>query len=253
VIRVLVIAIVVLPYFGTAQSWKFKKEAAQVMGDKDSSFAIESLEPSKGAYDFLLDSATALQPLFLSALYDESKNRPDTLQQSENLNRMASLATKYWRGSSYYASRKKWARLNKYFRRASYLTQFSFGISKQVSFRVPLVDLVGRDFYYDPKGSAGGLNLYKGKRPKTKEERENQVPMENHSTEQIVELFLSTMNRKMRRELDRGVYSHVGLSVELDKNSLYKTKIPTVRVVLVFGAKRFRTVSNKYKEDNQED
>ncbi|MCR9172170.1 MAG: hypothetical protein NXI10_06745 [bacterium] len=249
--RIVFVILILSAGNASAQSWKFRKEALQVMEPEDSVFHIDTLSPAESAYDFLADSATALHSLFLTALYEESRNRPDTLMQSENLTRIADLATKYWRGSQY-SDKKKWKKLDKYFRLAGNMTSFNFNLMEQVSFRVPLVDVMGNSFYYDPKGNAGGLNLYRGKSPKTKEERENQVPLRKYSQEELVEIFMRRMDKKMLNSLRKGNIAFVGLSLELDKNSLYRTKIPTVRVVVVFGAKRFRAVSNRYRDPKKE-
>jgi hypothetical protein len=199
-------------------------------------------------YDFLSEGVESLNAYFLSQIKENSRNNPDTLKKSENLGLLAGLATKFWRSSSHYSDKKKWGKLDKYFRRASNQTNFNFGIMKQVSFRVPLIKLIGRQFYYDPKGKDGGSNLYMGKRPITKEERENQIALENYSMQELCELFIERIPRKIRGELDKGNIAYVGLDVELDKNSLNRTRIPTVRVVVVFGARRFRNVRQKNAE-----
>lgn len=236
----------------TAQSWKFRRDAYEVMEPEDSVFRIDDRVPQNTPYDFVEDSATALKGLFLAELLDVSRNRPDTLMESENLTRIANLATKYWKGS-HYSDKRKWRKLDKYFRLAGNMTSFNFNLMEQVSFRVPLVDNSGKSFYYDPKGNAGGLNLYQGKSPKTKEERENQIALTNYTQEEIVGLFMQRVDRKMISNLKKGNISFVGLSLELDKNTMYRSKIPTVRVVLIFGAKRFRAVSNRYRDQDQEE
>lgn len=228
-----------------AQSWKFRKEAKEIMTPVDTTYVITAAVASDEPYEFLTEGVASLNAYFLSQLKENSRNRPDTLRKSENLSLLASLATKFWRSSSHYADKKKWGKLDKYFRRASNQTNFNFGIMKQVSFRVPLVKLIGRKFYYDPKGKDGGSNLYMGKRPLTKEERENQIALGNYSMRELGDLFMDLIPRKIRAELDKGNIAYVGLNVELDKNSINRTRIPTARVVVVFGAKRFRNVRQK--------
>ncbi len=245
-IRVLWLLFLMLSFNGVAQSWRFRKEAMETMAPKDSIYAIDTISAKHDSYDFVADSATALKQLFLSQLWELSRNKPDTLVESENLTLLANLATKYWKGSQY-TDDKKWRKLNKYFRRASSLTVFNFNLMQQVSFRVPLVDHEKDAFYYDPKGSEGGLNLYKGKRPKTKEERENQIALRNYSQQELVELFVDEIDRKILSNLKKGNIGFAGISVELDKKTLYKTRIPTVRVVIVFGAKKFRNIPERYR------
>lgn len=246
--RLTILLFLISGFTVSAQSWKFRKEAQEVMEPIDSVFVIDTVAADIGPYDFVADSAEALHQLFLYELLDISRNRPDTLTQSENLTRMATLATKYWKGSQY-VDDKKWRKLNKYFRRASNLTSFNFNLMEQVSFRVPLVDDMGESFYYDAKGNADGLNLYTGKRPKTKEERESQIALTNYSQEEITALFLRMVDRKIVNNLKKGNIAFVGMSVELDKKTLYKTRIPTVRVVIVFGAKRFRLIPDRYRTE----
>jgi len=250
--KAMLIICVLLSTSVSAQSWKFRKEAYEVMEPDDSVFVINTKSPEDTPYDFLEDSAAVLRELFMAELLDVSRNRPDTLKESENLTRMANLATKYWKGSQY-SDKRKWNKLDKYFRQAGNMTSFNFNLMEKVSFRVPLVDAQGKSFYYDPKGNAGGLNLYKGKSPKTKEERENQIALSNFTQEELVAIFIQRIDRKMLSNLKKGNISFVGMSLELDENTLHRTKIPTVRVVLIFGAKRFRSVSNRYRDSDRKE
>lgn len=172
------------------------------------------------------------------------------MQESETLSAMAHLATKHWKGS-HYSDSKKWGRLDKYFRRATYGTTSKFNIMQQVSFRIPLVKKSGGNFYYDAKGELGGLNLYSGKKPKTKQEREeNQAfPLKNYTEEELIALFLRQVQKKrLYSDIRSGRIAFVGLSIEVDENSLYHSRIPTARVVLVVGARRMRNVPGKFQQ-----
>ena len=87
---------------------------------------------------------------------------------------------------------------------------------KQVSFRVSLVDNHGKKFYYDRLGSGGGLNLYTGKKPKTKQEREEaeEIPLTFFTEEELVETFITQVRRKhLYSDLRKGYYACAGVSV----------------------------------------
>ena len=236
---------------GNSQTSKFREEAATIVKNKDSTVEIVLTSASTEPYDFLSRGSEDLKLLCLSELKDISRNKPDELRNSITLEQLAALATKYWRGS-HYSDSKKWNKLHKYFRRASDKVRAGFNIMKEVSFRIPLVDGEGREFYYDSKGE-GGLNLYQGKKPRTKQEREENeaIPLKFFTEEQLVKMFVKRIKKKrLYNDLKSGNISCVGLSIEIDEKTLYRTKIPTARVVLVIGARRLKNIPARYQQQN---
>jgi hypothetical protein len=183
----------------------------------------------------------------LSELKSISRNRPDELKTSKTLSTLARLATKAWRGSQY-ADRKKWGRIAKHFRRAFERTTSKFNYTKQVSFRVKLVQNNNRSFYCDKKVGISETDLYKGNKPRNltkaeKEELPDPTPLAYMTELEILDQFIDQLKRKrILSDLKRGRYAFVGLNIQVDKNTLSKNKIPTARVVLVLGARRLQNI-----------
>jgi hypothetical protein len=186
----------------------------------------------------------------LSELKSVARSRPDELQTSEILRTLATLATKAWKGSQY-SKKKRWTGIAKHFRRAFEQTTSKFNYTKQVSFRVKLVQNNRRAFYLDKKPGISETNLYKGNKPRylTKEEKEelpDPIPLEYMTEAEIVDQFMAQVRRKrILTDLRRGRYAFVGLNFQIDQNTLNKNKIPTARVVLVLGARRLRNIRIK--------
>lgn len=235
------------------QSGLFIRNAKILIEELDSTYTIQHAQASESEYDILSSGSEELESLFLSFLSKQVGERQDGIVQSRTLNALATLATEAWQGSQYSDS-KKWRNLKKYFQRASEKSTARFNYLNAVSFRIKLVNNQGKRFYYDRKGSSGGLNLYTGKKVSNNsaddEDSESQVPLKYFTEKELVKRFEKELRRKtVITDLKRGSYSFVGLSVEIDENTLYKNRIPTARVVIVFGARRLQKVKVRYKPD----
>ena len=95
------------------------------------------------------------------------------------------------------------------------------------------------------------LNLYAGKKPigLTKEEKEelpDPIPLDYSTEQQLVDQFWRELRRNsIIRDLKRGRYACVGVNVEVDERTLNRKRIPTARVVIIFGARRLREIKIK--------
>jgi len=228
------------------QSSVFIAKAEDIIMVKDSTMNIDHLNPTSNPYDFLTNGSDKLEELFISNLKSSSQLKNDELLKSHTLSTLAKLATDVWKGSQY-SKDKKWKELSKYFKRAAHRSTSNFNFMKEVSFRISLIDNFGKKFYYDKKGSLANHHLYSGEKPKNNnEEDENYiepVPLEYFSEVILVEKFMIEIKRKgLMLDLKKGLYSYIGLSVEIDENTLYKNRIPTMRVVLLLGARRLQRV-----------
>lgn len=241
--------LICISFLSWGQSRLFVLEAEKQIQKKDSYSEIESVLPSSDVYDFVSEGNLRLNGLFLSSIKGFSKNHPDELTKSNTLTKLAEIATSSWKGSQY-SDKKKWKGIAKHFRRAFEKSSSKFNHTEQISFRVPLVDKGKNGFYFDRKGSEGGLNLYKGKRPKSRVDEDGddieQIPLELMTEQDLIEKFEREIKRSgWFTNLKRGRYSYVGLSVEIDEKTLYKNRIPTARIVVVLGARRLRDVRVK--------
>lgn len=232
------------------QSRVFRSEAKRLIEASDSIQEIEAVEVAEDEYNYLSEGMDRMTTLCLSELKSISRNRPDELKTSQTLTTLAQLATKAWKGSQY-SSNKRWFGISKHFRRAFERTTAKFNYTKQVSFRIKLVQNNNRAFYVDKKVGISETDLYKGKKPKnlTKEEKEalpDPEPLPFMTEEELLKQFLTQVRHKrVITDLKRGKYAFVGMSMQVDTNTLSKNKIPTARVVVVVGARRLRDIRLK--------
>lgn len=223
------------------QTSVFKEMVKQMDLTSDTSYAIEPAYAAAEDFDFTVRSESDLEAIFLAELSGESKK--GALQRNESLSRLAQAATQAWYGSQY-TDKDRWKRLEKYFNRANHQIVSAFNLMDVVSFRVPLMHKPRKGFYYDRKGPEGALNLYEGDRPVTEEEKEAEpIPLRFLTEEEILEHLIKQMKRLRKfRFIKKGTFDYIGVSIVVDQKSLYKTRIPTARVVVVLGAKRLKYI-----------
>ena len=248
--RLLLVLVIFLSYPSVAQVRVFNKRAQELLEVKDSIEEIEDRTPSSELYEFLSEGSEGLNTLFMSEVKSVSRARPDELTKSQTLMSLAMLATEVWKGTQY-ADRKKWKALSKHFHRAFNRSTSKFNYTKEISFRIKLVNNHGRKFYCDKKVGISELNLYAGKKPigLTKEEKEelpDPIPLDYSTEQQLVDQFWRELRRNsIIRDLKRGRYACVGVNVEVDERTLNRKRIPTARVVIIFGARRLREIKIK--------
>jgi hypothetical protein len=224
--------------------FSFQDEAKARLHEPDERTAIASRQAGSQPYDFMAVAPNELEELFLSRLKVMSKNRRDPLQRSRVLTILSQLCTAHY-GGGRYEETSKWVGTQKQLRRAfRFSSQSSFGIIESFSFRVPLLKHKGA-FYHDAKGAKGALNLYKGEKPRgmNTEEAPPPVPLDYFTAAEFIQLLERMAQKKgIRKALGKGIYSSVGISIELEKNTLFRRKIPTARVVVILGARRLHAV-----------
>lgn len=242
--------VLIVGHFSMAQTREFNRQAKELIETKDSIQEIEVRSASAEYYEFLSEGSDGLNELFLSEAKSIAKARPDELSKSQTLMSLAELATDAWKGTQY-ADRKKWKKLSKHFQRAFNRSTSKFNYTREISFRVKLVNNHGRRFYCDKKPGISELNLYAGKKPTglTKEEKEelpDPIPLEYFTEQELVDQFSRQLRRNtMIRDLKRGRYACIGLNVEIDERTLNRNRIPTARVVVILGARRLRDIRIK--------
>lgn len=239
--RILILMLFGLPLQISAQTAVFKSLVQSLDLSKDTCLTIEREKPQSEVYDFVGLGGARLERLLLSELMDASKK--DELQESAALRSLTSAAATAWYGSQY-SERDRWRKLEKYFQRSNHQLVSKFNILKTTSFRIPLMETPNRGFYFDRHGDEGALNLYQGKRPTSKEDKEKEkIPVRCYTEKELVDRLLKNLNRGgFYRGIRNGIYTFVGVSIQIDEKSLYKNKIPTARVVIMFGAKRLQRI-----------
>lgn len=232
------------PFFSAPQARVFLEKAIVTLKAMDSTYSIGIAGVSTGEYDFFDKGGEELELIFLSELRKIAREHPEPLMISHSLSTLAKLATESWKGEQY-SDLKKWGKLSKYFSRAARRSTSPFNLMKTVSFRITLVNNHGRKFYYDGNGEEGQLNLYLGRKKSFKAKDEEEEPERTPLIFFTGEELLTAFERKIHRDavwsdLKHGVYSYVGLSVEIDENTLNRKKLPTARIVVLLGARRLQ-------------
>lgn len=222
----------------------FQDKAKARLNEPDELYPIEVQKAGSLPYDFTAVAPKELEAMFLNRLKTLSRNRRDPLQQSRVLTVLSSLCTELYGGARYEAT-DKWAGTQKQLKRAFRFSQHSsFGIIESFSFRVPLLKHNGQ-FYYDSKGEKGALNLYKGQKPRgpKTDDAPPPIPLDFFTEAELISLLERMAQKKgITKALGKGFYASAGVSIVLEKNTLFRHKIPTARVVVILGAKRLHAV-----------
>ncbi|MNY08574.1 hypothetical protein D3C86_1414360 [compost metagenome] len=224
-----------------AQS-EFIREARYHLPRKDSLYGFDTGFSAGGKYDYYRDSTSNLNLMMNSLVQKGNKNRTDTLKQSLVLTQLSTLCVKRIHSIMPVKTKRKNS-LEKRIRRIFFGSSCNFGLIETVAFEIPLVKKTTKHFHYNKKGAAGGFNLYEGKsKPlKTKENPEpEETPLEFYTYDEIQQLIKKQFTRKkVYRHLAEKQVSAFGYYIELDKTTVYRNKIPKLKVLIILGEKRF--------------
>ncbi|MNJ85597.1 hypothetical protein D3C87_30720 [compost metagenome] len=219
----------------------FIQEARYHLPRKDSLFVFQSDFAASGKYSYLSDSTENIGLMLNQLLKKANKNRADTLKQSLVLTELATLCVKRIH-TIMPANPERKKRLEKRIRRIFFGSKCSFGLIETVSFEIPLVKTKGK-FYYNKKGAEGGYNLYDGKNKpkKTKKNPEpEEIALEEYSYEEIQKHISNQLSRKrVYRYFSEKNIAAFGYYIQLDQSTFQKNKVPTLKVLLILGEKRF--------------
>lgn len=208
---------------------------------KDFAVSSEEFDPLHSSQDNLVD---------LTLAYFASNSRGKKIvYQSNVLQQLSTLATRYWRNREYH-DLKKWKKTCVHIKRGINRSKTEFNIVKEYSFRIKLVSNHGKKFHYDSKKGKNAINLFYGKSGKRKVKNENgeweEVEKEPLPLQTEVEIFASIereLKRKgIHRAIKKGWFNYFGVSIIIDKKSLFKNRLPTARVVILCGGKRLQMV-----------
>lgn len=223
------------------QTRTFLKQVEELFYIQDSVMEISHLTASNSFHDFQAHGFKTIEDQLLWYLNRKGRVCKDEIKQSKTLQIMAEISIVSWRGTQYSDS-KKWAKLNRYFKRVSRLNRKQFHEILSSSCRIELVNRKGKKFFYlRDEDNPEGLNLYFGEKPSNKELEEgvDLEPLPLFTEKELIDQIEKKIKTsKMFRHLRRGNLSFLGLKIELDERTLYKNKIPTARVVILAGARR---------------
>lgn len=208
---------------------------------KDFSVSSEEFDPVHSSQDNLVD---------LTLAYFASNSRGKKIvYQSEVLQQLSELATKYWRNREYH-DLKKWKKTCIHIKRGINRSKTEFNIVKEFSFRIKLVSNHGKKFHYDSKKGKNAINLFYGRSGQRKVKNEDgeweEVEKEPLPLLTEIEIF-GAIERELKRKgilraVKKGWFNYFGVSVIIDKKNLFKNRLPTARVIILCGGKRLQLV-----------
>lgn len=185
----------------------------------------------------------------LASLKHSSKNKQFPLNESLHLKRICEITLLTVR-NSYFEDRSNFRKL---LRKAQHASLSKFGLIEVYSFEVPLIKAKQGEFFHDRKGPEGALNLYyhltKAEKQQKGEEKPEPKPVLLFTEEEIMKAIEGKIRRhKVFAELQSGNYYAAGVSMAVDQRTLYKRKVPMLRVVVALGSKRMHLVQKKVEK-----
>jgi len=231
----------------TAQSKLERMRAA--LPKTDELEALTPLKPSNEAYDYFRDSLVPIEQMINQFVLTAGRNRKSTIQSSSTLRALSRVA--YAEIKSITKSRhKSILSVRKKLRRAFLASSCGFRIINYVAFEFEIVKPTA-NFYYDKHGPDGGFNLYKGnKKPQSTDEQEEvepPSPLEKYTLKELYTRMSRKMNGQFARHLRNKDVKAMGVHVTLLPNTIYRHKIPRVRVVIIYGVSRFQDIKKNRK------
>lgn len=239
-------------YSALAQRSEFLRQVRSELAVVDQLREISGNETGSATVDPVDFPETDFENAILSYLKDNSKNKMFVLQESYHLKKISEITIQTIR-SAYFG--KKNTTFIKLIRRAQHATLSKFGLIEVHSFEIPLTKVRPDEFYFDKKGAEGTLSLYynpeKKKKPKKGEEEEEEPPKPiKLLTEQEVFDAIEAEIRKndIYSGLRNGNYYAAGVTLKVNPKTLFRKKVPAVRVVITLGSKRMQLVQKKVEK-----
>lgn len=194
-----------------------------------------------------IDSKKLTNILHYAMFKSIRKKHAKSFQTSENLNRIAEVCNTIL-SKSKFENKTSWTNLQKYLHRSFRGINCDFSIIQATAFRVPLIKVHGK-YYYDKSDIDTDLHLFKGKKKTlTKKEIEEGKTIEPKPLEPINEIELAKLYKKKiykglkKKHLARGTFTRIGVHILLDEKTINRKKIPTLKVIVIIGAKKLQDV-----------
>jgi hypothetical protein len=162
------------------------------------------------------------------------------LRYSKELDVMAHNYINSYSRNSFKPTKKNRDRIIKTIRFSAKKAQFRGGLL-QTNVAVPyMIDYrKNRTYHYDKKNEETDLKLFYGSRPTGEDTTAHIVPIPLHSYASFADgLVKSWFSKWGRRNSRSKAFSYGAVHIELDKNSLFKNRIPNAKAIQMMGGKR---------------
>lgn len=239
---------------GIAQRREFYRQAKEAMLVPDELVPVGLAVAGSGIADPSGYDAEGLRSAILSEMRRHSKNKRTALMESRHLMQICEITRKTISDSFF---RKRKNNFKKLVRRVQHASLSKFGLIEVYSFEIPMIEDKRGDFYYDKKSAPGELGLYYtpeklSKQEKAEGKKPEKQPVLLYTEAQLMEAVTGKLKRyKIYSELQGGNYYASGLSVEVNQKTLYRKKVPMLRVVVAIGSKRMHLVQKKVEKSQK--
>ncbi len=107
---------------------------------------------------------------------------------------------------------------------------------------IACVNYKGKDFYFDKEDTETKPHLFEGKKP-TKKERSDEslkiTPLKLYTYNELAEVIAKVfINDEGAFKLLNNGFDKFGLSLSVEKNTLFRHKIPKIKIMLILGGNR---------------
>lgn len=209
---------------------------------EDVHHTIEDEVPSTQPFHPIHGDYSELENFTKSLIARTSKNKNWTMSESTFLQQIAFAATKSF-SLRYFTKNKKMKYPQKHVNRLVFKNSTKYGLVEVFAFSIPLVK-ESKPFYYNRKYGKGDVNLFKGK---SISKDEDEVPLEYYSEKELLALIEKRMRTNgIYLKLRSMGYFSCGVSIQPEKRTFHRKKIPIARIFICLGAKRMQLIQQRY-------
>lgn len=192
-----------------------------VLGQKKS----EKVDPTSFNKEFLVQ-----------CILEELNSRKQiNLESNKSLADISEVYQLTYEAKHFYASGRYQTRIDKELSlKTTEQLKYEGSLVVSVVSSIDMIDYQGGDFHYHRADKLSTLHLFYGERTKLNQIEEKLIPFDTYQTlsKKIVDQNLTGVNKKV---LKSSAYKDIGVSVALDYKTLYRSKIPQIKVIMVLG------------------
>ena len=180
---------------------------------------------------------TEMNKGFLEKCIVQELNKRKKIELNDNttLKKVASDFQESFQSRHFYSPKRYQARIDKEIRmKGNDKLNYKGTLIVSAISSVDAVNYNEKKFHYHRGDTYSKLHLFYGERTKLNQVEENVIPLHTYASmaQSIVDNNLSGFNKKMMKS---SAYKDIGLSVSLDYKTLYRSKIPQIKVVVILG------------------
>jgi hypothetical protein len=164
-----------------------------------------------------------------------NKRKKIALEDNSALKNVAYQFQESFQSRHFYSAKRYQARIDKEIRiKGNEKLKYNGTLIVSAISSVDAINYNGKKFHYHRGDTWSKLHLFYGERTKLNQIEENLIPLHTYESmaESIVDDNLAGFNKKMMKS---SAYKDIGVSVSLDYKTLYRSKIPQIKVIIILG------------------